>query len=700
MLTINNAQQDVTIAFPPHTSLHHNLTSTRRYCVVGRDDEKSLFRRALGSESPTVFHIYGPGGIGKTTLLQEFIGLCPAALYVDAHDLEISPEGFLRALSSSLELGSYVSPLEFLTSRQERTVLLFDTYELLTPLDGWLREEFLPQLPSNSIVVLAGRQPPTPNWRGDPAWRSVMRVIGLRNLSPDDCCEYLKRRGLAETPKEVLRFTHGHPLALSLVADVLEQAPEHFELTTSPDIVKTLLESFIHAAPSSAHREALEICAHTRVTSEALLREALSEGDAHALFAWLRTLSFIQAGPEGLFPHDLARDVIDADLRWRDPDAYVALHHRLRLYILNRMQQAQGLEQFRAISDFSYLHRHNAVMQNFQDFKELGRVLADKARAEDHSDLIAMTQQHEGEASANLVAYWLERQPNAFRVVRGETRKPLGFHANLALHEVSEEDLKMDGVVKEAWNYVQCHMPLKQGETALCSRFTMDKDTYQEPSPVINALETAQTSDLMTTPRLVWSIVHISQQREACLHYIGFYHVPGLESKTNGIVQATFARNWRQQPLAAWLELLAKRELATELTEEDLASEQTATTCLVLSRNDFEDAVKQALRDYHDLQGLAKNPLVYSRFIIKACGDEAGENVLRTLLEQAVKSLTVKPKDKKFYAALNATYIEPATTRELAAERLSLPFGTYRYHLTTGLERVINYLWGLELQTH
>ena len=37
------------------------------------------------------------------------------------------------------------------------------------------------------------------------------------------------------------------------------------------------------------------------------------------LFTWLRDLPFIEHGPRGVFPHDLAREVLDADLRWRDP---------------------------------------------------------------------------------------------------------------------------------------------------------------------------------------------------------------------------------------------------------------------------------------------------------------------------------------------------------------------------------------------
>ena len=33
-------------------------------------------------------------------------------------------------------------------------VILIDTCETLAPLDGWLRDTFLPQLPENTLVVL------------------------------------------------------------------------------------------------------------------------------------------------------------------------------------------------------------------------------------------------------------------------------------------------------------------------------------------------------------------------------------------------------------------------------------------------------------------------------------------------------------------------------------------------------------------
>ena len=70
------------------------LSAARRQRFVGRDSEKSLFHNLLTApELPfQVLHVYGPGGVGKTTLLREFTSLAEQnnipAFYLDARNLE------------------------------------------------------------------------------------------------------------------------------------------------------------------------------------------------------------------------------------------------------------------------------------------------------------------------------------------------------------------------------------------------------------------------------------------------------------------------------------------------------------------------------------------------------------------------------------------------------------------------------------
>ena len=65
-------------------NLADRLTQARHNRFVGRDGELSAFESALRAEILPfyILHIFGPGGVGKTTLLQEFALLreCTACL--------------------------------------------------------------------------------------------------------------------------------------------------------------------------------------------------------------------------------------------------------------------------------------------------------------------------------------------------------------------------------------------------------------------------------------------------------------------------------------------------------------------------------------------------------------------------------------------------------------------------------------------
>jgi hypothetical protein len=100
-----------------------------------------------------------------------------------------------------------------------------------------------------------------------------------------------------------------------------------------------LLTELIETVPSPDHRMALHVCAHADTTSEQLLRAVMPGNDtAHAnpaeLFAWLRTQWFIISGPAGLYPHDAVREMLDNDLRSRDPAAYEDMHHKIVEFVL------------------------------------------------------------------------------------------------------------------------------------------------------------------------------------------------------------------------------------------------------------------------------------------------------------------------------------------------------------------------------
>ena len=94
---------------------------------------------------------------------------------------------------------------------------------------------------------------------------------------------------------------------------------------------------------------------------------------------------------------------------------------------------------------------------------------------------------------------------------------------------------------------------------------------------------------------------------------------------------------------------------------------------------DFAAAVKDALRDVHSPDLLARNPLLLHG--VCNLGKSAGPQELRALLSETVSTLFANPRDEKLSQVLKLTYCQPGLKQEAVADRLSLSFGTYRRHL-------------------
>jgi hypothetical protein len=93
---------------------------------------------------------------------------------------------------------------------------------------------------------------------------------------------------------------------------------------------------------------------------------------------------------------------------------------------------------------------------------------------------------------------------------------------------------------------------------------------------------------------------------------------------------------------------------------------------------------------------LAASPLTRTRLIAERAGQDPA-TALGELLRQAIDDLREDPRSVKFHRALSVTFLRSTPTQGLAAERLGLPFTTYRRHLTAGIERLCADLWHREL---
>ena len=686
----------------PHrtATLGDVLATRRRRCFVGREAELELFRAALEATDPLFALLWftGPGGIGKTSLLEvaaeqaERSGA--SVVRLDGRELTPSPREVGEVLREALG----ASPLDERSVPTEgRLVLLIDAYDRLGVLDDWIRTTLLPALPADALTVIAARNLPAAGWRSDPAWHGLLRVVSLRNLGPEESRSYLSKCGVDPAAHErLVEVSHGHPLGLSLLADVAAGGGESPVDPLAPDLVATLLRRFVDLVPGDERRRALEACALARVTTEALIRDAVPLDDAHDVFAWLRDLSFVETGPDGVFPHDLARDALDADLRWRDPEGYKRLFRRVSGHIYTGLKTSRGRPQQRAAFDLKFLFRNLPSVLSPVDWDAWGHHFPEPAGRSDGARIVEMVRAAEGDASAAIAERWLDRQAEGFFVVRDGDDEIRGFLGLLDLTAAAEQDRRADPGTHAAWEYAHRRAPPRPGETITQTRFVIDRDGYQGPSPTLNATPVATLLRYLETPRLAWDFLalHEPELWDEYFALADLPRAPGADFAVGGRRYGLYGHDFRRVPVDALMDLWIERALAQDVTW----TPEPIHEPLVLSQADFTDAVRHGLRDLHRPDLIARNPLLRTRLANDFAGTKPPDaEVLERLLLAAAAALRRHPRDDKLWRAVERTYLRPAPTQEAAAELLGLPFSTYRRHLSQGVQRVVAFLWDHEL---
>lgn len=306
---------------------------------VGREAECRLFGRFLAGARPRgagpILNVFGPAGVGKSTLLDAFRRRAEAAgvsfLYVDLLDQRHRPERLLEHLRS-LAGGSPPGP----------AVVAIDSYEAAGALDRWLREVFLASLPETALVVIAGRIPLERLWHRAPAWRQLVYPLPLAPFRLADTRAYLGRHGIRDEAR--VRAAHeatgGLPLALSLTIPALQrgEVSPPAGVAGQPEAVVELVARWLREVPGERLRALVEAAAVVQRFDQDLLARLTGSPVQPEEWERLTALSFVRLGSNGWSLHGLVRTTLLRELRWRRPahlDALRrhALHHCARLLI-------------------------------------------------------------------------------------------------------------------------------------------------------------------------------------------------------------------------------------------------------------------------------------------------------------------------------------------------------------------------------
>jgi hypothetical protein len=370
------------------------------------------------------------------------------------------------------------------------------------------------------------------------------------------------------------------------------------------------LERFVADVPDPVLRQALEVCAHAFTTDEALLAHCLGADHAHAAFQWLRDLSFIEQGPFGLFPHDLVRELLEAELRWRNLPRFRELHFQVRSYIIGQIQQRSGLAQQFAVFALLFLHRNNPFMRSFYEWQSLGQLYLDGVRPADMPTIEALIGKYQGEEALAITRYWYGRSQAAFYVARTAGQAIAGFFHVIEISQATPADLAADPALQSAFHHLQTHAPLRPGDVVFYFRNWMSADNYQMSPAIFNMGAMLCLRYYFNAPRLAYAFIAQtnSDHYAMMLDYLRTPLAPDAGFVMDGQPFGVFAHDWRVEPVLEWMNIMGERELLDEIVA--LENLPYAPQPVALSKPEFAEAVRQALKDVRRPDLLAQNPLL------------------------------------------------------------------------------------------
>lgn len=288
------------------------LTSIQQERFVGRSAElRALHQWLTAAEGPVIFALSGPGGMGKSWLL-------------DAFSRQAERNGWRRSHIDPGALGP--------TAAGTPALLVIDGVD---DADVAARvAEYLATVEAGSKVLLAGRSGFRSGvWR---RWQPLMRHLELGQLDPWAQREYLDVRGLDDRARRgrVLLRAGGNPLILSLAVDLLLNSPDAG--LASSDVWRSTVRATVDelvAGLGMQFRDALDAAAVLHRFDRAGLAAILESEMSDAAFVRLCASSTIRVEANQLALHDDVRRAVIEDLRLHHPDRLDQLRRRaLRYY--------------------------------------------------------------------------------------------------------------------------------------------------------------------------------------------------------------------------------------------------------------------------------------------------------------------------------------------------------------------------------
>jgi hypothetical protein len=655
-------------------TLGQRLASRDRERFIGRASEIAFFDELLVDDPPAnVVLVHGPGGIGKSTLLREVArrartrGRSPRL--VDARELAPVPGVLEQALEG---VDADTLPL-----------VMFDTYERMTAAGGYLRQRLLPSLPERSLVILASRAAPEPEWFQG-GWERLTVEYELKPLLAEDAMRLLHECGVHDErlAAQLYEWSGGSPLALTLAADAVRGGgswnPDRME--DQPELVRGLIRHLTATELAGANLDVLAVAALARTTTPQLLEAVLPGVDAAQADAWLRGRSFAEPSTGGVMLHDIVRKAMRADLRAREPDR----ERELRRRIADHLHARAVAGETRLITDLAELVDNPAIRWGFGaegtvDFR------VDDLRAEDFEAAASRTgRRSEGAEWWSIARPLLEAAPECCVVARDRDDNLAGLCIAVT-PRTAPAAAERDPVLAPWLEHARANFP---DGNVLLWRDSLDLSTSPKGdirSRVLAILNTAAIlRSGLVNPRI--SYLPIDPENVAAVQFalnIGARHMPELDATVGGRAHECHLLDHGPGGIIGGQRNTVYWELGLPAPDPELEPAGPSAPAPAVTR----ESVKALARQLDHPLELAASPLASG-----TAPEERAESV-RALFRDAVDGAFGESADEQLLRTIaERGCLTRSVSHEALAEELNVSRATYFRRLRQASDRLSEFV--------
>lgn len=681
---------------------------------VGRRKELETFETMLDCDDERrFFFVHGLPGIGKTMFIRECIrrAKCRGCIttYLDSNSTPGSQPELLELIQRKLEtlnpapkVGNIAKIRNSATrpnsgGAEQRCLLAIDSFERLSKHESFFFNELFPSISRKVRILVAGRALPNERFLTDPGWSSLSAVSNLQSFTLSETGQYLEKCGISLSNHErVYYLTHGHPLALALAVQILNQNPDAvLQPDDSEKYLTILLKQFTRSIPSFMHRRALWLSAMVPYTTQCLLRKIIDEENSHLLLDWLGELSFARVTRRGVEIHELVKDVLRADLQWRDPELFRFYLEEISMLQLDSLETWDEKQRKQTFSDLAYtasiIGESTGSAHAFTNNRNFS---CDEPEEDDWPIIEAMVEKHEGESSLSLLRYWREKGANTI-FFQSEQNEECGFLMFLRLEKISTEEASLDPAAFPLRSWLDENNLIGDRPAILC-RFWMCRDFYQSVSSCRSFifLHIVRQVMSMDEPVCIFAVTRDPDKWLNLTRYADLKHFEMFDFNSNGCTYGLLGRVMENDNAVSWLKKTGRMMLNPGIPDRVISTPSRITL------HDFEREIKKALKSYHHPEHLKNSLLLNCCFINnlihpKSNWMQKAEKLVAELFNHG-ETLKKQPSKQVFFEVLNATYFEPSTKQRVAAEKLCMSFGTYRRRLSQATKLLAERIWMLE----